>query len=59
MVRTTPRVSQRRPDVVTRARRDIGREIRLRVRAKVMSSIRAISGNPPAAWKASRVTNIA
>ena len=48
-VRTTPRVSQRRPDVVTRARSETGREMRLRVRANVMSSIRAIAGKPPAA----------
>ncbi len=58
-VRSTPRCSQRRPDVVTRARRQSGGEMRLRLRANVMSSIRAISGNPPVALKASRVTNIA
>ena len=33
--------------------------MRLRQRASVMSSISAISGNPPTALKASRVTNIA
>ena len=59
IVRSTPSRSQRRPEVVTRARRQAGGDRRLRRRDSAMSSISAMSGKPPAASKASRVTKIA
>ena len=56
MVRSTPRDSQRRPEVRTRLRRHAGAPRRFICRLKAMSSISAISGKPA---KAARRTKIA
>jgi hypothetical protein len=56
MVRSTPRDSQRRPEVRTRSRRQAGGPLRFIVRLKATSSMSAIAGNPA---KASRRTKMA
>ena len=56
MVRSTPRRSQRRPEVATRARKEAGGPRRFIALLKAMSSMSAICGKPA---KASRRTKIA
>src|SRR6476659_1615701 len=59
MVLRTPCFSQRRPEVMTRSRRQSGRLRRLRRLHSSMSSISEIAAKPPAAWNASRRAKIA
>src|SRR5688572_5257805 len=59
MVRSTPSRSQRRPEVIAWLRTQSGRERALRRLEISTSSITGMSGNPPTAAKASRLTKIA
>ena len=59
MVRNTPCRSHRRPEVTTGLLRQSGGLMDFSIFDRAMSSIKAMSGNPPTASNTSRRTNIA